>query len=56
MIPRYSREAMARIWSEENKFAAWLKVELAAMVANSTLSQAANLFSSDQMWAMASRL
>jgi len=33
MIPRYSREAMARIWSEENKFAAWLKVELAAMEA-----------------------
>jgi adenylosuccinate lyase len=33
MIPRYSREAMARIWSEENKFASWLKVELAAMAA-----------------------
>ena len=33
MIPRYSREAMAHIWSEENKFAAWLKVELAAMAA-----------------------
>ncbi|MBM4285243.1 MAG: adenylosuccinate lyase [Deltaproteobacteria bacterium] len=30
MIPRYSREPMARIWSEENKFASWLKVELAA--------------------------
>jgi adenylosuccinate lyase len=33
MIPRYSREAMARIWSEENKFAAWLQVELAVMEA-----------------------
>jgi adenylosuccinate lyase len=33
MIPRYSRAAMARIWTEENKFAAWLKVELAAMEA-----------------------
>ncbi|MEJ2071465.1 MAG: adenylosuccinate lyase, partial [Syntrophobacterales bacterium] len=33
MIPRYSREPMARIWSEENKFAAWLQVELAAMAA-----------------------
>ena len=33
MIPRYSREAMARIWSEENKFVSWLKVELAAMEA-----------------------
>jgi len=31
MIPRYSRAAMARIWTEENKFAAWLQVELAAM-------------------------
>jgi len=33
MIPRYSREVMARIWTEENKFASWLKVELAAMAA-----------------------
>jgi adenylosuccinate lyase len=33
MIPRYSREPMARIWSEENKFAAWLQVEMAAMEA-----------------------
>lgn len=33
MIPRYSREPMARIWSEENKFLSWLKVELAAMEA-----------------------
>jgi len=31
MIPRYSRKVMARIWTEENKFASWLKVELAAM-------------------------
>jgi adenylosuccinate lyase len=33
MIPRYSRKPMARIWSEDNKFAAWLKVEMAAMEA-----------------------
>ena len=33
MIPRYSREPMARIWSEDNKFAAWLKVELAVLEA-----------------------
>jgi adenylosuccinate lyase len=33
MISRYSREVMARIWTEENKFASWLKVELAAMEA-----------------------
>ena len=31
MIPRYSRKVMARIWTEENKFLSWLKVELAAM-------------------------
>ena len=29
MIPRYSRPAMARIWSQEAKYEAWLKVELA---------------------------
>ncbi|MCX5893375.1 MAG: adenylosuccinate lyase [Deltaproteobacteria bacterium] len=33
MIPRYSRKEMARIWTEENKFNSWLKVELAAMEA-----------------------
>jgi adenylosuccinate lyase len=33
MIPRYSRKQMADIWTEENKFASWLKVELAAMEA-----------------------
>src|SRR5712692_4068426 len=30
MIPRYTRLEMGRIWSDENKFATWLKVELAA--------------------------
>ncbi len=29
MIERYSRPAMSRIWSEENKYASWLRVELA---------------------------
>ncbi|HZE20847.1 MAG TPA: adenylosuccinate lyase [Desulfobaccales bacterium] len=33
MIPRYSREVMARIWTDENKFSSWLQVELAAMEA-----------------------
>ncbi len=33
MISRYSREPMARIWTEERKFATWLKVELAALEA-----------------------
>src|SRR5439155_9204516 len=31
VIARYSRPAMARIWSEENKLARWLDVELAAL-------------------------
>ncbi len=29
MIERYSRPAMSQVWSEENKFRSWLKVELA---------------------------
>jgi adenylosuccinate lyase len=29
MIPRYSRPEMAAIWSEQNKMATWLQVELA---------------------------
>ena len=30
MIPRYSRPEMSRVWSEENKYASWLRVEVAA--------------------------
>jgi len=30
VIARYTRPAMGRIWAEENRFRAWLKVELAA--------------------------
>ncbi len=30
MIARYTRPVMGRIWSEENRFRMWLKVELAA--------------------------
>ncbi len=33
MIPRYSREVMARLWTEESKFNSWLRVELAALEA-----------------------
>ncbi len=33
MIARYSRPAMARIWSDEGKLEAWLEVELAATAA-----------------------
>ena len=31
MIARYSRPAMARVWSEERKLERWLDVELAAL-------------------------
>jgi adenylosuccinate lyase len=30
MIPRYTRPALARIWSDENKYRCWLRVEIAA--------------------------
>ncbi len=30
LIPRYTREEMGRVWSEENKFHKWLEVEFAA--------------------------
>lgn len=30
MIPRYSQPEMARIWSDENRFSTWLRVEIAA--------------------------
>ena len=30
MIPRYTREDMGRVWSDANRFAKWLEVELAA--------------------------
>ena len=29
MIERYSRPEMKRVWSDENKFAKWLEVEIA---------------------------
>ncbi len=30
MIARYTRPAMGRIWTDENKFRTWLRVEIAA--------------------------
>ncbi len=30
MIPRYTRPEMARLWGDENRFAKWLEVEIAA--------------------------
>ena len=30
MIERYSRPAMKKVWSDENKYRKWLDVELAA--------------------------
>ncbi|MCU1296899.1 MAG: Adenylosuccinate lyase, partial [Acidobacteriaceae bacterium] len=37
LISRYTRPELGRIWSEENRFCTWLKVELAA---TQTLSEA----------------
>jgi len=39
MIPRYTRPDMGRIWSDENKFAQWLEVELAASEALAELGE-----------------
>jgi adenylosuccinate lyase len=33
LIPRYTRPEMGRIWSDENKYRSWLKVELATTAA-----------------------
>lgn len=30
MIPRYSRDEMGNIWSDENRYKAWLEVEILA--------------------------
>ena len=37
MIPRYSRPEMSAVWTEENKFGAYLKVETEAAAAWSKL-------------------
>lgn len=37
MIPRYSRPEMAGLWEPENRYRAWLKVELLACEANAKL-------------------
>ncbi|HBE95481.1 MAG TPA: adenylosuccinate lyase [Desulfovibrio sp.] len=39
MIERYSRPAMAALWTQENKFAVWLEVELAVCEAWNRLGQ-----------------
>lgn len=39
MISRYTRPDVARIWSEENKYAQWLRVELAATEALSEIGE-----------------
>ncbi|GAH83096.1 unnamed protein product, partial [marine sediment metagenome] len=37
MIERYSQPEMKRVWSDENKFAKWLEVEIAVCEAWSEL-------------------
>ncbi|MFN0101249.1 MAG: adenylosuccinate lyase [Bryobacteraceae bacterium] len=39
MIARYTRPEMGRIWSDENKYASWLEVEVAASEALATLGE-----------------
>src|SRR6195256_2159043 len=39
MISRYTRPEMGRIWSDQNKFAQWLEVELAASEALAELGE-----------------
>ena len=39
MIPRYTRPEMGRIWSDQNKFETWLKVEIAVCEAQSQLGR-----------------
>jgi len=39
VIPRYSREIMSEIWSQENKYKTWLAVELAACEALAKLGK-----------------
>lgn len=39
MISRYSRPILQSLWSDENKFATWLKVELAACEAQAQLGK-----------------
>ena len=39
MIPRYTRPAMGRIWSDEYKYRQWLEVELAASEALAELGE-----------------
>ncbi len=39
MIPRYTTPEMGRIWSDENRFATWLKVELAVCEVQAELGE-----------------
>lgn len=39
MISRYTREEMAQIWTEENRFKAWLEVEILAAEAWAELGE-----------------
>lgn len=37
MIPRYTREEMGKIWTDENKFSIWLEIEILACEAQADL-------------------
>ncbi len=42
MIPRYTRQQMGEIWSDEHKYRTWLQVELAACEAQAELGRLPN--------------
>ncbi len=39
MIPRYTREAMGKIWEDENKYRIWLDIEIFACEAQAALGE-----------------
>ena len=41
MIDRYTRPAMGRIWTEENKYRCWLRVESAASTVDAIIEETA---------------
>ena len=40
MIPRYSRPEMARLWSDENRFATWLEAAAWLLYLHSAVNRA----------------
>ena len=43
MIPRYTRQEMARIWTDDNKFEKWLHIEILACEAFAEMGEIPHL-------------